>query len=128
MEVSDHTAELLGPYVLVRVEALGAKQLHQAHFSRLAPVRAVGRPRDVGIVVGGVLSGGGLRPGCEDEVVGLEEELGGGDGGAHDDGEGPEAELHDGPVLEREVVDGAVRERADEVKVANDGPRPWARR
>uniref|UniRef100_J3KVB2 Uncharacterized protein n=1 Tax=Oryza brachyantha TaxID=4533 RepID=J3KVB2_ORYBR len=118
-------AHLLRADVLVRLEPLGAEELGEAHLARLAPVRAVGRPRDVAVVVGGVLAGGGLGPVGEHHVVRLEEELGHLDRRADDDGEGPEPERHDRAVALGELVDGTVRERAHQVEVADDWP--WLR-
>lgn len=78
----------------------------------MAPVRAVGGPSDVGVVVGGVFASGGFGPRDEGDVVGFEDEAGGVDRGGDNDGGGAEAEVHDWAVFEGEVVDGAVRERA----------------
>ena len=99
VEISEKRFGFFDPNVFVGFEASGAEELHQAHLAGLAPVRAVGGPGDVGVVVGGVFSGGGFGAGGEGDVVGFEEELGHGDGGADDDGEGAKAELHDGAVL-----------------------------
>ncbi|KAF7814027.1 Cytochrome P450 76C1 [Senna tora] len=48
------------------------------------------------------------------------------DGGAHHNRDRSEPKLHDGPVLVGEGVDGAVREWAYEIEVADDGPWSWA--
>lgn len=75
-----------------------------------------------------MLAGG--RPGAvqEEQVVGLEEQLGHLGRRGDDDGVGAEAEVHELAVLVGELVDGAVRERADQVQVADDRPWPRARR
>nr|CAB3503840.1 unnamed protein product [Digitaria exilis] len=69
-EATHKGAHLVGADGLERREPAGAEELGGADAARVAPVRAVGRPRDVGVVVGGVLAGG--RPGSveEEEVVG----------------------------------------------------------
>ncbi|KAF7072516.1 hypothetical protein CFC21_077626 [Triticum aestivum] len=128
VQVAEEGEHLLPADVLVRLEALGAEELGEAHLAGLAPVGAVGGPGDVAVVVGGVPAGGGLGAVGEHHVVGLEEELGHLHGGADNDGEGPELELHERAVLLGQRVDGAVRERADEVEVADDRPRLGARR
>jgi hypothetical protein len=57
--------------------------------------------------------------------VGLKEQLGRLGRRGDDDGVGAEAEVHELAVLLGELVDGAVRERADQVEVADH--RPWSR-
>lgn len=113
---------LLHSNVLVLIEPAGGEELRRAHLAGLAPVGPVGGPGDVGVVVGGVLAGCGLGAGGEAEVHGLEDLLGGVDGGAYDDGDGAEAEMHDGAVAAGEFVDGAVGEGAHQVEVADDRP------
>lgn len=94
----------------------------------MAPIGSVRGPSDVGVVVGGVFSRRDLGPPGEGDIMGFEEGLGHFDGGTHHNGEGPEFELHDGPVFLGERVDGTVGEVAYEVEVANDGPGFWAGR
>nr|ACN29026.1 unknown [Zea mays] len=117
-------AQLLAADVLLRPELPVAEQMGLPELARLAPVRPAGRPDDVGVVVGGVLPG--RHPGAVDErrVAGPEEEPGRFHGGADDDGDGAEAERHERAVPRGERVDGAVRERADQVEVADHRPRP----
>ncbi|KAF7814025.1 Cytochrome P450 71A25 [Senna tora] len=98
----------------------------KAHPTSLSPVGTVRGPRDVGVIVGGVLPGGELRTARYGGVVGFEEGFGHFDGRAHHDWFGPKPNLHDGPVLPREGVDGAVWEWAYEIEVAYDGPWSWA--
>lgn len=128
VQLSKQSLHLLNPNILIRLEPLCAEQLHQAHPPRLAPVRAVRGPRDVGVIVRRVLPGGGFRPRSEGDVHGFEEHFGHVDGGPDDDGEGPEPEVHDGAVFLGEGVEGAVGEGADEVEVADYGPGGGARR
>ena len=57
----------------------------EAYLACLAPVRAVGSPENIGVVVGCVLSGGGFRPGREGVVVGFKEGFSNVGGGHNDE-------------------------------------------
>lgn len=79
-------------------------------------------PRDVGIVISGVLSGGGFGARHESEIMGFEENLCHFDGGSDNDREGPESEVHDGAVFSGELMNGLVGQRADQVEISDEGP------
>lgn len=108
--------------MVIGTKALGVGELHQAHPAGLTPVGAVVGPGDVGIVVGDVLAGCRPGPGGEVVVMYLEDLPGHFDGGGDDETDGAELELHQGAIFDGEMVDGAVREGADEVEIADNGP------
>nr|CAB3495874.1 unnamed protein product [Digitaria exilis] len=118
---------LLVADVLRRPELARAEELGLTQLARLAPVRAVGGPQYVGAAVEDVPAGRQPRPVEEGDVVGLEEEPGHGHRRADDGGVGAELERHERAVARGELVQGAVRERADEVEVADHRPWPRAR-
>lgn len=93
----------------------------------MAPVCPVRGPRDVGIVVCGVFAGGGFRAADKINVHGFEEDFGHFNRGTDDYREGAEAELHNGTVFLGQLVDGAMREGANEIKVTDNGPWFWTR-
>ena len=127
-QAAEHPARLLVADVLERVEPPGAEELRGADSARLAQVRPVLGPHDVGGVVRGVPADRERRAAGERRVVGLEEEPGHLGGRADDDGHLPEPEVHERAVQLGELVDGAVRQLTQEVEVADNRPRLGARR
>jgi hypothetical protein len=95
VQVAQHGTDLLGAHALREAELAHAEQLRDPQLAELAPVGPVVRPQHAGVVVHGVLAAGHAGPVEVRQVLGLEEDLGHLDGGAHDDGEGAEAKRHE---------------------------------
>jgi hypothetical protein len=77
---------ILGAHALREAELARAEQLRDPQLAELAPVGPVVRPQHAGVVVHSVLAAGHAGPVEVRQVLGLEEDLGHLDGGAHDDG------------------------------------------
>jgi len=127
VQISHHGAHLLAADVLERREPPLVEELRLAELAALTPVRTVGLVEEATAVVGGVLAGRRLRTVDEGQVVGPEEEPRRVDRRPDDDGEGAEPQGHERAIPLGELVDGAVREPADQVQVADHRPRPGAR-
>lgn len=103
-------------------------EMINAQFPRVSPVGAILGKSNSSEPVGQEVGGLSRRPIGEDGVVGLENLFGEGRGADEDGGGGAEAEAEDGAAVEfGEEGDVAVRERGQEVEVADEGEGAWAR-
>ena len=114
-------------YAREGLEAAGGEDLDGADAAEVPPVVAVRGGGDGGVVVAEVLARDEAGPVGEDDVVLGESFLHGGGGREDDEAAGPEAEGDDAAVLVREAAEGAVERGSQEVEVADDGERGWAR-
>ena len=103
-----------------------AEELGVPELARLAPVRAVGRPEHVGVVVEQVPANVEPRPVDKRLVVALEEHPGGVGGGADNDADRAHPDGHQRAIPQGELEEGAVSKRAEQVQAPDDRPRPRA--
>ena len=122
-----HGRQLGLPHGAQLVDGARPQQLGHAEALHEAPVRAVGREGEAGVVVGEVARDDRDRPLRETSLV--LEKVPCGVRGADDDAVrgGAEAEVDEGPVARHDAVQGPVRRRADEVQVADERERHRAR-
>ena len=77
VDTLDHLVELLSPGRAEGIETLLGEKLQSADLAHMPPMRSVGSPYDVPVVVGEDLPGDGSGPACEHLVLDLDELLGG---------------------------------------------------
>ncbi|KXG31507.2 hypothetical protein SORBI_3003G009501 [Sorghum bicolor] len=118
---------LLLPDAAEGPDAARAEEVDDADAARLAPVLAVGRERDVAAVEEALGHGAGW-PARERQVARPHHLLGGGRGGHHHGGHTAQAEQQHRAVRARQGRQRAVRQRAQQVEVAQQREAPRRRR
>ncbi|CAA7404886.1 unnamed protein product [Spirodela intermedia] len=112
---------LLLPRPAEGLDLLEVEEVDDDGFPTPPPVLVVWGERHIAAAVDEGSGGGGEGPGDEGDVLGLEHLPRRLHGGDNEGGGLPEVEEHEGAVLAGELTEGAVRQGAELVEIADEG-------